>query len=96
MEHNGLLIAAREYNGSITAALKNTIGWVSRQDGSADLSCYVRKTAGLIATGGGMRGMRGLVRVRQILTNIGVLVIPARIVFSNHLSALHGRYSLGL
>lgn len=82
MEHNGLLIAAPEYNGSITAALKNTIDWVSRQDGSADLSCYTGKTAGLIAVGGGMGGLRGLVHVRQILTNIGVLVIPAQATVS--------------
>lgn len=87
MEHNGLLIAAPEYNGSITAALKNAIDWVSRQDGSADLSCYAGKTAGLIAVGGGMGGMRGLVHVRQILTNIGVLVIPAQATVSGAWSA---------
>jgi len=76
MEHNGLLIAAPEYNSSITPVLKNTIDWVSRRDGAPDLSCYAGKTAGLIATGGGNGGLRGLVHVRQILGNIGVLVIP--------------------
>lgn len=76
MGHNGLLIAAPEYNSSITPALKNTIDWVSRRDSGADLRCYVGKTAGLIAVGGGNGGLRGLVHVRQILGNIGVLVIP--------------------
>ncbi|NKB55987.1 MAG: hypothetical protein GKS00_06600 [Alphaproteobacteria bacterium] len=76
MEHNGLLIASPEYNSSITAALKNAIDWVSRKDGGLDLSCYAGKTAGLIATGGGFGGLRGLVHARQILGNIGVLVIP--------------------
>ncbi len=76
MEHNGLLIAAPEYNGSITPVLKNTIDWISRRDGAADLRCYTGKTAGLVAIGGGNGGLRGLVHVRQILGNIGVLVIP--------------------
>ncbi len=76
LEHNGLLIASPEYNSSITAALKNTIDWVSRKDGALDLSGYAGKTAGLVATGGGHGGLRGLVHVRQILGNIGVLVIP--------------------
>lgn len=82
MEHNGLLIASPEYNSSITAALKNTIDWVSRKDGAADLSCYAGKTAGLIATGGGFGGLRGLVHVRQILGNISVLVIPEQAAIS--------------
>jgi len=76
LAHNGLLIASPEYNSSITAALKNAIDWVSRKDGTADLSGYAGKAAGLIAAGGGSGGMRGLVHVRQILGNIGVLVIP--------------------
>ena len=78
LEHNGLLIAAPEYNSSITPVLKNTFDWVSRRDGAADLRCYAGKTAGLIAAGGGSGGMRGLVHVRQILSNIGVLVIPGQ------------------
>lgn len=76
MAHNGLLIAAPEYNSSITPVLKNTIDWVSRRDCGADLRCYTGKTAGLLAIGGGFGGLRGLVHVRQILGNIGVLVIP--------------------
>ncbi len=82
MDHNGLLIAAPEYNSSITAVLKNTIDWVSRKDGGADLAYYAGQTAGLVATGGGFGGMRGLVHVRQILTNIGVLVIPEQAMVS--------------
>lgn len=94
LAHNALLIAAPEYNSSITAALKNTIDWVSRKDGKADLSGYAGKTAGLVATGGGSGGMRGLVEVRRILGNIGVLVIPQQATIPGAFNAFNEDDSL--
>ena len=78
MDHNGLLIASPEYNSSVAPVLKNTIDWMTRRDASANLRCFTGKTAGLIATGGGLGGLRGLVHLRQILGSIGVLVIPGQ------------------
>ena len=94
LEHNGLLIAAPEYNSSITPVLKNTFDWVSRRDGAADLRCYAGKIAGLIAAGGGSGGMRGLVHVRQILSNIGVLVIPEQATVSRAWTAFDNKGDL--
>jgi len=76
-EHDALLIACPEYNGSITPLLKNTIDWLSRkEEGEAPLEVYQGKVAGLIAASpGGLGGLRGLVHVRQILSGIGVLVL---------------------
>ena len=76
--HAGLLIAAPEYNGSITAVLKNTIDWVSRpREGEPRLAGFSGKVAGLVsASPGALGGLRGLVHVRQILSGINVLVIP--------------------
>jgi NAD(P)H-dependent FMN reductase len=78
--HHGLLLACPEYNSSITPLLKNAIDWASRpEEGEPPLSltCFRGKTAALLATSpGGTGGMRGLVHVRSILGNIGVLVIP--------------------
>jgi chromate reductase, NAD(P)H dehydrogenase (quinone) len=75
------LIAAPEYNSSITAALKNTIDWVSRpMPGEPPLLGFMSKAAALMsASPGGLGGLRGLVHVRSILANIGVLVLPDQI-----------------
>ena len=79
--HDGLLIACPEYNSSITPLLKNTIDWVSRPAfGEPMLAAFQGKTAALVsASPGGLGGLRGLVHVRSILGNIGVLVIPTQV-----------------
>lgn len=78
LEHDALLIAAPEYNSSITPLLKNTLDWVSRgPGGEGDLAPYRGKLAALLAASpGALGGLRGLVTVRSILGNIGVTVIP--------------------
>jgi NAD(P)H-dependent FMN reductase len=80
-EHHGLLIACPEYNSSITPLLKNTIDWVSRQaPGEVPLAAYKGKIATLLsASPGALGGSRGLVTVRSILGNIGVVVLPEQI-----------------
>ena len=84
LAHQGLLVASPEYNSSISGVLKNTIDWVSRQsEGEIPLACFKDKIAGLMsASPGGLGGLRGLVHVRAILENIGVLVIPNQIAIS--------------
>jgi len=81
LDHHGLLLACPEYNSSITAALKNTIDWVSRPvPGEAALACYAGKTAALLAgSSGALGGLRGLVTVRSILGNIKVTVLPTQV-----------------
>lgn len=77
--HHGLLIASPEYNSSVTAALKNTIDWVSRaeSDDEPALSALSGKTAVICAASpGGLGGLRGLVHLRAILGNLGITVLP--------------------
>lgn len=78
IEHDALLLACPEYNGSITPLLKNTLDWTSRpSDGVGMTAAFKGKTAGLLsASPGGLGGMRGLVHVRAILSGMGVLVVP--------------------
>jgi NAD(P)H-dependent FMN reductase len=77
-ESDGFLIAAPEYNSSITGVLKNAIDWASRREGDeAPLVAFAGKTAALMsASPGALGGLRGLVHVRAILANLKVLVLP--------------------
>jgi len=76
--HDGFLIAAPEYNSSVTAALKNAIDWASRPaEGEKPLEAFAGKVAGIMAASpGALGGLRGLFQLRFILGNIQVLVIP--------------------
>lgn len=78
LDHHGLLVACPEYNGSISAVLKNTIDWVSRpQPDTAPLACFKGKAVTLMsASPGALGGLRGLVHVRTILAGIGCIVLP--------------------
>ncbi|HMK32327.1 MAG TPA: NAD(P)H-dependent oxidoreductase [Nitrosopumilaceae archaeon] len=84
LAHQGFLISSPEYNSSISGVLKNTIDWTSRQtEGESPLACYKGKIAGLMsASPGGLGGLRGLVHIRSILGNIGVLVIPDQVAIA--------------
>jgi len=81
VEHDAFLIASPEYNSSITAVLKNAIDWVSRPvPNEPSLVAFKGKTAVLMsASPGNLGGLRGLVHLRAILGNIGVLVLPDQI-----------------
>jgi chromate reductase, NAD(P)H dehydrogenase (quinone) len=83
--HQGFLIACPEYNSSITSLLKNAIDWASRPDrDESPLVCFKDKVAILMSTSpGGLGGLRGLVHVRSILSNIGVLVLPDQKAIGN-------------
>jgi NAD(P)H-dependent FMN reductase len=75
---DAFLISSPEYNGSLSAALKNAIDWASRPaEGEASLECFAGKVAGIMAASpGGLGGLRGLFHLRTILSGIRVLVIP--------------------
>lgn len=96
IEHDGFLISAPEYNSSITAVLKNTIDWVSRSAaGEPPLVGFMGKAAALMsASPGALGGLRGLVHVRVILGNIGVLVLPEQTAVPRAFEAFNADGSL--
>ncbi len=80
--HDALLLASPENNASVSALMKNTLDWISRQDGDqSGLMPYKGKVAALLAASpGGFGGMRGLVHLRHILQNFNVLVLSEQFV----------------
>jgi chromate reductase len=79
IEHDGFLIASPEYNSAFSPLLKNTLDWASRaeSDDESPLAAFKGKTAGIVATSpGALGGIRGLVLLRMLLGNLGVIVMP--------------------
>ncbi len=79
MEHDAFMIASPEYNSAFTPLLKNVIDWVSRAESEDEppLAAYRNKVAAIMSTSpGALGGLRGLVFLRMLLANIGVIVLP--------------------
>jgi NAD(P)H-dependent FMN reductase len=63
--------------------------------GEAPLAAFVDKAAALMsASPGGLGGLRGLVHLRSILSNINVLVLPDQIAVSRSHEAFNADGSL--
>ena len=81
-EHDGYVIAAPEYNGSLSPLLKNTIDWISRVPSSEDdpIEPFRNKVAAISAASpGGMGGMSMLYHLRDVLFRLGTLVISEQV-----------------
>ena len=89
IEHDGFLLASPEYNSSISPLLKNTLDWASRKVGDEPpMVAYKGKIAALLsASPGRLGGIRGLVHVRSILSNLGVMVLPDQVTVASAGSA---------
>ena len=85
LSHDALLVASPENNSSVTALLKNTIDWLSRDlgEGRGDesgLAPWRGKVAGLMAASpGAFGGVRGLPHLRQVLATLGVTVLGTQV-----------------
>ncbi len=94
--HQGLLIASPENNASVSALLKNTLDWISRQDGSeSGLVPYQGKVAALAgASPGALGGLRGLTHLRAILQTLNVLVLSEQFALGRAHEAFNADGSL--
>lgn len=80
-DHDGILVASPEYNGSIPGGLKNAIDWASRQSGKYGMNEVFRgKVAAMItASPGSFGGIRCLSHLRGVFSILGVNVLPSEI-----------------
>lgn len=80
-EYKGFLICSPEYNGSLTAALKNALDWASRASDEFKTGEVFRGKAAAIMTAspGGFGGIRCLNHLRTILSVLGLNVLPSEI-----------------
>ncbi|WP_162142413.1 NADPH-dependent FMN reductase [Cucumibacter marinus] len=75
-EADAIFFATPEYNGGIAPLTKNTIDWLTR----TRLKVFARPTFGLGACSSGkLSGVVGLSHLRETLTKIGALTVPAQV-----------------
>lgn len=85
IEHDGIFIAAPEYNSSLAPLLKNSLDWISRKENEDEpaLVAFKGKVVAISAAStGALGGLRGLVPLRMMLGNIGVYVTPSQAALS--------------
>ena len=82
--HDGLLIASPEYNGSMTPLLVNTLDWCSRvfapQSPISGLDILASKPVAIVGSSpGALGGLRALFHLRDLLGNLGMIVMPRQL-----------------
>jgi chromate reductase len=82
LSHQGFLVASPEYNGSVSALLKNSLDWCSRPAAGQDgLAPYRGKTVALLAASiGPFGGVRSLSHLRAIFSKMGSNVLADEVM----------------
>ena len=71
---DALLLATPEYNGGLTAPLKNAIDWASRSEaGYRESAIFGKPTAVMGGGGGGAEGAQA--QLRQVLSALGIQTV---------------------
>ncbi|HEY4371997.1 MAG TPA: NAD(P)H-dependent oxidoreductase [Burkholderiales bacterium] len=83
-EHDALLVASPEYNGSMPPLLVNTFDWISRIFAApgrvAGLEILAQKPIAIVGSSpGALGGLRSLFHLRDLLGNLGMLVMPKQL-----------------
>jgi len=78
IEHDAFIVVCPEYNGHVPPLLVNTFSWASRSSGDdRPASAFHGKTATIMAASPGRRGgIRVIPRLRDMLAELGVMVVP--------------------
>lgn len=89
-EHPGWVICSPEYNGGMTALLKNTLDWASSpvkghpEWGGSGIKPFAGKVVGMLsASPGGLGGLRSLGQLAPLLRNLQCWVAPRQFALSH-------------
>jgi chromate reductase len=94
--HDGFLFSSPEYNGLLSPMTKNTFDWLSRSpEAQPDLSAFQGKVCALMAASPGpLGGLRALGSVRELVTNLGITVLPGQITVRSAFKAFDSEGAL--
>jgi len=95
-DNDGFLVASPEYNGLLSPLMKNTLDWLSRSaQGQPDLSVFRGKVCALMAASPGpLGGLRGLVSMRELMTNLGFTVLQGQMTIRSAFKAFDAKGEL--
>jgi NAD(P)H-dependent FMN reductase len=79
---DGLIVASPEHNGSVSAALKSALDWISRLPGGRK-PLEGKPVLLMSASPGRIGGRRGLVHLRDILGGLGARVCDGEVTVPN-------------
>ncbi len=85
-QHDAVLIATPEYNGSIPPLLKNTVDWISRvrKDRGVPVKAFSGKVMALCSSSEGhFAGIRSIAHLRAVLSHIQADVIAPQVSVPN-------------
>lgn len=90
---NAIIIATPEYNGSLSAVLKNTIDWLSRNDeGKPSRDAFKGKKFAILSTSPGPTGgSRAAAHLRTIIENLGGEVVSKQVSIPNAGTAFNAK-----
>ena len=86
IDHDGIFFACPEYNSSLSPLLKNALDWISRPQHKKEppLIAFKDKAAAISAASPSqLGGIRGLVALRLMLSNVGMNVVGQQLTLSN-------------
>ena len=86
---DAMVISTPEYNGCVPPLLVNIFCWVSRSvgDEKSNAAFAGKKAAILAASPGGLGGVRVIPRLRDCLSELGVMVVPGFVTVRSASSA---------
>ena len=96
MESDGFIIVSPEYNGHIPPLLSNTFSWTSRAEGDEKpmIAFRGKKAAIMAASPGKFGGIRVIPRLRDILAELGIVVVPGFVTLAGAMEAFDDDGSL--